>query len=114
MTKIIVTLGPATNTLDKLLMIKSKSIDFVRINMSHSTIEDLKYYINLAKKAEIPFIIDTEGSQVRTGHRTDRSNPCRRAGLRRRRVPLRHSFGVFLSDVLDETPDFDRIFLARG
>ena len=67
MTKIIVTLGPATNTLDKLLMIKSKKVDFVRINMSHSTIDDLKYYINLAKKADIPFIIDTEGSQIRTG-----------------------------------------------
>ena len=67
MTKIIVTLGPATNTLDKLLMIKSKNVDFVRINMSHSTIEDLKYYIDLAKKADIPFIIDTEGSQIRTG-----------------------------------------------
>ena len=68
MTKIIVTLGPATNTLDKLLMIKSKKVDFVRINMSHSTIEDLKYYIGLSKKADIPFIIDTEGSQVRTGN----------------------------------------------
>ena len=68
MTKIIVTLGPATNTLDKLLMIKSKKVDFVRINMSHSTIDDLKYYINLAKKADIPFIIDTEGSQIRTGN----------------------------------------------
>jgi pyruvate kinase len=68
MTKIIVTLGPATKTLDKILMIKSKKVDFVRINMSHSTIEDLKYYIDLSKKADIPFIIDTEGSQVRTGN----------------------------------------------
>ncbi len=68
MTKIIVTLGPATNSLEKLLMIKSKAVDFVRINMSHSTTADLKHYIALAKEAEIPFIIDTEGSQVRTGN----------------------------------------------
>lgn len=68
MTKIIVTLGPATNTFDKISMIKSKGVDFVRINMSHSSIDDLKYYIDLSKKAEIPFIIDTEGSQVRTGN----------------------------------------------
>lgn len=67
MTKIIVTLGPSTNSLEKLLMIKSKAVDFVRINMSHSSIEDLNYYIALAKEANIPFIIDTEGSQVRTG-----------------------------------------------
>jgi len=67
MTKIIVTLGPATNTLEKVAMVKSKDVDFVRINMSHSTLEDLQYFIDLAKKADIPFIIDTEGSQIRTG-----------------------------------------------
>tara|TARA_Y100000590_G_scaffold469645_1_gene658862 strand:+ start:604 stop:2841 length:2238 start_codon:yes stop_codon:yes gene_type:complete len=66
MKKIIVTLGPSTNTLEKLFMIKNKGVDFVRINMSHSTLEDLQYYIDLSKKASIPFIIDTEGSQVRT------------------------------------------------
>ena len=67
MTKLIVTLGPSTNTFEKVSMIKSKRVDFVRINMSHSTLEDLNYFIHLAKKADIPFIIDTEGSQVRTG-----------------------------------------------
>jgi len=66
MTKIIVTLGPSTNTFEHVSMIKSKGVDFVRINMSHSTLDDLKYYIELSKKANIPFIIDTEGSQVRT------------------------------------------------
>jgi len=68
MTKIIVTLGPSTNTFEHVSMIKSKGVDFVRINMSHSTLDDLKYYIELSKKANIPFIIDTEGSQVRTGN----------------------------------------------
>ena len=68
MTKIIVTLGPATKTYEKISMIKSKGVDFVRINMSHSSIDDLKYFIDLAKKNKIPFIIDTEGSQIRTGN----------------------------------------------
>ena len=67
MQKIIVTLGPSTNTLEKISVIKSKGVDFVRINMSHSTIEDLKYFISLSKKIGIEFIIDTEGSQIRTG-----------------------------------------------
>lgn len=35
--------------------------------MSHSSLEDLEYFINLSKKVGIPFIIDTEGSQIRTG-----------------------------------------------
>ena len=67
-TKIIVTLGPATNTEQDLRKIKDKGVDFVRANMSHSSLEDLEYFINLSKKVGIPFIIDTEGSQIRTGH----------------------------------------------
>ena len=73
MIKIIVTLGPATNSLDQIAHIKSKGVDFVRINMSHSSIEDLIHYIELAKEASIPFIIDTEGSQVRTGYLVEQS-----------------------------------------
>lgn len=70
-TKIIVTLGPATRTEDDLRKIKDKGVDFVRINMSHSSLKDLEYFIALAKKVNIPFIIDTEGSQIRTGELKD-------------------------------------------
>ena len=66
-TKIIVTLGPATNTEQCVRKIKDKEVDFVRVNMSHSGIKDLEFFINLSKKVSIPFIIDTEGSQIRTG-----------------------------------------------
>jgi pyruvate kinase len=65
--KIITTLGPATSTESDLRKIADKGVDFVRINMSHSSLADLEYFIGLAKKVGIPFIIDTEGSQVRTG-----------------------------------------------
>lgn len=65
--KIIVTLGPATNTEESLRKFESVGVDFVRINMSHSTIADLRYFIGLAKKVGLPFILDTEGSQIRTG-----------------------------------------------
>jgi pyruvate kinase len=65
--KIIVTLGPATRTEEALIRLKDKGVDFVRTNMSHSTLDDLAYFIRLAKKVGVPFIIDTEGSQVRTG-----------------------------------------------
>lgn len=67
-TKIIVTLGPATNTEQDLKRIKDRGVDFVRVNMSHSSLDDLAYFINLSKKVGIPFIIDTEGSQIRTGY----------------------------------------------
>ncbi|UCC50743.1 MAG: hypothetical protein JSV68_16755, partial [Anaerolineaceae bacterium] len=66
-TKIIVTLGPSTNTEQDLRMIKHKGVDFVRVNMSHSSLEDLEYFIDLSQRIGIPFILDTEGSQIRTG-----------------------------------------------
>ena len=65
--KIIVTLGPSTNKEEDLRKIKDKGVDFVRINMSHSSIDDLRYFLPLANKIGLPFIIDTEGSQIRTG-----------------------------------------------
>ena len=66
-TKVIVTLGPSTYTEQDLRKIKDKGVDFVRVSMSHSTLEDLEYSIKLSKRVGIPFIIDTEGSQLRTG-----------------------------------------------
>src|SRR3990167_700968 len=65
--KIIVTLGPATHTEEYLRKIKERGVDFARINMSHSSVDDLRYFIALAKKIGIPFIVDTEGSQIRSG-----------------------------------------------
>lgn len=66
-TDIVVTLGPSTNTEAHLRKLKDQGVAFVRINMSHSTLKDLEFFINLAKKVGVPFIIDTEGSQIRTG-----------------------------------------------
>ncbi|MGC9602328.1 MAG: sulfate adenylyltransferase [Minisyncoccia bacterium] len=65
--KIIVTLGPSTHSERDLRFLKAKGVDFVRLNMSHSSTKDLKAAIELAQKVGIPFIVDTEGSQVRTG-----------------------------------------------
>ncbi len=66
-TKIIVTLGPATKTEDALRKVHALGADFVRVNMSHSSISDLEYFIATAKKIGVPFVVDTEGSQIRTG-----------------------------------------------
>lgn len=65
--KTIITLGPSTKTKDCLKIIKDKGVSFVRVNMSHSSIQDLEYFIQISNEVGIPFIVDTEGSQVRTG-----------------------------------------------
>ncbi len=66
-TKIIVTLGPSTTSEDDLRKIKDKGVDFVRVNLSHSSLEYLEQLIKLSKKVGIPFMMDTEGSQIRSG-----------------------------------------------
>lgn len=67
MIQIIATIGPSTWTEEGIRLLKDRGVDFVRVNMSHSTLEDLRRTIKLAKKVGIPYIVDTEGSQVRTG-----------------------------------------------
>lgn len=67
MVKIITTLGPATRSEEALRKIKARGVDYVRVNMSHSSLKDLAYFIILAKKIGLPFMLDTEGSQIRTG-----------------------------------------------
>lgn len=66
-TKVIVTIGPATATEADLSRIREKGVDFVRVNMSHSSLEDLERALEMAARAGLSFIIDTEGSQIRTG-----------------------------------------------
>jgi len=66
-TKIIVTLGPATEGPRALAAIKARGVDFVRTNMSHSSLEYLGRSLAAAAEVGLPFVIDTEGSQVRTG-----------------------------------------------
>ncbi len=70
-TKVIVTLGPATAAPQMLRAIRARSVDFVRTNMSHSSVEDLERSVAATREVGIPFIIDTEGSQIRTGDLED-------------------------------------------
>jgi pyruvate kinase len=66
-TRIIVTIGPATAGDAALRALRARGVDFVRTNMSHSSVADLERAIAAARRAGIPFVIDTEGSQVRSG-----------------------------------------------
>ena len=65
-TKIIVTIGPATKSTSHFRIMKDKGIDFLRINMSHSSIEDFSRAYIHAREVGIDYIIDTEGPQIRT------------------------------------------------
>ena len=68
MVKIITTVGVSSLKEIVLNKLKSHFVDFVRINLSHTPKDEIESIIMQLKKINIPIIIDTEGSMIRTGH----------------------------------------------
>ncbi len=72
-TKIICTIGPATNSLEKLAEIAEAGMSIARLNMSHgdhaSHLDVIQKIHKLNEKAEIPtaILLDTQGPEIRTG-----------------------------------------------
>jgi len=75
-TKIICTIGPATEKLSALRKLHSKGMNVARINMSHATHKSAKLIIDRIKKinsetknenGKIGVLLDTQGPEIRTG-----------------------------------------------
>ena len=66
MVKIIATIGLSSIKTEILNKLKSHHVDFVRINLSHTKEEEIEKTIEQLKKTNLPIIIDTEGSKIRT------------------------------------------------
>ena len=69
--KIICTIGPASLNKQTLNLLKDRGVDYFRINLSHTPLGEIEEKILELKKFDVPIIIDTEGSQVRTGNTYD-------------------------------------------
>lgn len=69
MTQIISTIGPATNTPEKIQKIVNAGVNFFRLNFSHGSHEWHKETIEILRKVspETPIILDTKGPEMRTG-----------------------------------------------
>lgn len=72
-TKIICTIGPATNTLEKIRALAEAGMNIARINMSHGdpkahldVIQRIKSY-NKTAAMPIAILLDTQGPEIRTG-----------------------------------------------
>ena len=66
MKKIFCTIGPASLNKKFLTGIKNK-VNLLRINLSHTNIDDLeKLVTKIREYTNIPICIDTEGAQIRT------------------------------------------------
>ncbi len=66
--KIICTIGPASYNPRILRALKSRGVDFFRINLSHTSEEEIEEKVLELQKFHVPVIIDTEGPQIRTGN----------------------------------------------
>jgi len=73
-TKIICTIGPATESYDQLEALHKAGLNVVRLNMSHgdheSHLRAIKAIRTLNKKVSnpIPILLDTQGPEIRTGN----------------------------------------------
>lgn len=72
-TKIICTLGPATNTYDVLKEMVNAGMNVVRFNMAHGNYDDCQKTMDIVKKVRdelkvpLAIMIDIKGPEVRTG-----------------------------------------------
>lgn len=72
-TKIICTIGPASNDYDTILKLAKEGMDIARLNFSHGTHESHKETIKLIRKVEkenglnIAILLDTKGPEIRLG-----------------------------------------------
>ena len=73
-TKIICTIGPATQSYEMLEQLYHAGMNMVRLNMSHSDHKSAKQIINWVKTLNrkvdhpIPVLLDTQGPEIRTGN----------------------------------------------
>ena len=70
-TKIIGTIGPASNSYDVMKKLVTAGLNVVRINLSHAKIDDMEKILSNVKKLRkemkvpLPIILDTRGPEVR-------------------------------------------------
>ena len=72
-TKIICTLGPASENYDTILKMAQEGMNIVRLNFSHGTHEEHLARINTVRKVEkenginLGIMLDTKGPEIRLG-----------------------------------------------
>lgn len=72
-TKIVCTIGPATENVETIKSMIHEGMNVARINFSHGTYDQHEYQINLVKEARemlgvpIAIMLDTKGPEIRTG-----------------------------------------------
>ncbi len=70
--KILCTVGPASLDPDVIRALSDRGVDLLRINLSHTPLDQIEPTIRLIQEASsVPICLDTEGAQVRCGRMAD-------------------------------------------
>src|SRR3954447_9696460 len=70
--QILCTLGPASLDPDVIRALSARNIDLLRINLSHTPLDEVESTIRMIQAASsVPICLDTEGAQVRCGRIAD-------------------------------------------
>ena len=124
-TRIICTIGPATESYEMLRKMYDTGMTIVRLNMSHGNHEShakvIKHIKTLNKKVEfpIPILLDTQGPEIRTGDLATRSQFDSKAPIVSitARGPLdveESSFHIHYDDLIETVKVGDKITVDNG
>ena len=123
-TKIIWTIGPATDSYPMLERMAAAGMDIVRLNMSHGTHESSARVIksirtlNRKNPSPIAVLLDTQGPEIRTGDLADDlelKNGSRITISVRDGIDVeKSSFHINYDDLLDTVDVGDRITVDNG
>lgn len=123
-TKIICTIGPATDSSEKLQQLTAKGMNIARLNMSHGDHEGHLEVINRIQKLNkhlafpVSILMDTQGPEIRTGqlaedlklHTGDEISVSVRGGANVEESSLQIDY----ADLVDQVAEGDRITVDNG
>lgn len=123
-TKIICTIGPAVNTVEKMIQLIEVGMNGARLNFSHGTHEEHEIMINnlkearAKKKVPLAIILDTKGPEIRVGKIAGGQIPLvsgQRWGLLKHPVEGGiHGAYIHPSSILDDLPIGTRVLFDDG
>ena len=106
--KLLCTLGPATLNGNFLKKSKSLGISILRLNMSHTKLNQLDKTIKYIRKyTNVPICIDSEGAQIRTGNLKKEINLKKNSLVK---IKKNHNF-FYPEDIFDKLKKGDKLSL---
>lgn len=122
-TKIVCTIGPASQTREKILDLYKAGMTVMRINFSHGTHEEQLSKILIARDFEkegiyIPVALDTKGPEIRTGYMKDGAVKVQTGQkmtvYMQDRLGDENGFSVTYPDLYDDVKISDHILIDDG